>query len=96
MKTINDLAPGERGIVREITTPEAVRQRLMDFGLIEGARIEMVRTAPLGDPVQIRVLDTLLAIRKNEAGQVVVEMTGEHAHGGKAHRHRFGWKSKQR
>jgi len=96
MKTINDLAPGERGIVREITTPEAIRQRLMDFGLIEGARIEMVRTAPLGDPVQIRVLDTLLAIRKHEAGQVFVELTGEHAHGGKANRHRFGWKSKQR
>lgn len=96
MKTINDLAPGERGIVREITTPDAIRQRLMDFGLIEGARIEMVRTAPLGDPVQIRVLDTLLAIRKNEAGQVFVEMMGERAHGGKANRHRFGWKSKQR
>ena len=68
----------------------------MDLGIIEGAKVEMVRPAPLGDPIQIKVLDTLLALRKNEARMLLIESNGEFSHGRKAHRHRFGRKSKLR
>ena len=95
--TINDLLPGGWGIVKKINADDNIRQRLMDMGVIEGARVEMIRTAPLGDPIQIKVLNTLLALRKNEARSIIIDHHGEKPHGRKrAHRHRFGRKSKQR
>ena len=95
-KTVNDLNPGEWGFISKIKAAESIRQRLMDLGIIEGVRVEMVRPAPLGDPIQIKVLDTLLALRRNEAGTLEIECDGEIPHGRKAHRHRYGRKSKQR
>ncbi|MCE5252197.1 ferrous iron transport protein A [bacterium] len=95
-KTVNDLLPGERGYIYEITAPESIRQRIMDMGIIEGVMIEMVRSAPLGDPVQIKVLDTLLALRRSEASMLVIESVGETDHGRKRYRHRFGREPQQR
>jgi Fe2+ transport system protein FeoA len=46
--------------------------RLMEMGLIEGAEIEVVRRAPLGDPVQLRVGDYELSVRSSEAELVSV------------------------
>ena len=69
----------------------------MDMGVIEGVSVEMIRTAPLGDPIQIKVLNTLLALRKNEARSIIIAHHGERPHGRReAHSHRFGRKSKQR
>ena len=96
MKTVNDLLPGEWGIVKEIQASDLMWQRLMDFGIIEGVRIDMIRSAPLGDPVQIKVRDTLLALRRNEASMLILEWNGEKHHERQTHRHRFGRKSKQR
>jgi len=97
MKTLNDLEPGNGGLVLHLTGPEDIRQRLMDLGVIEGARIETLCCAPLGDPILVRVLGTVIALRRNEAAIIEVEPTdGESCGGGKRHRHRFGWKSKHR
>lgn len=46
--------------------------RLMEMGLIEGATVEVLRRAPLGDPLQIRLGDYELSLRKNEAALVDV------------------------
>ena len=92
--TANDLLPGEKGVVSEILASGSIKQRLMDFGLIVGTQVEMVRSAPLDDPVQLRVRDTLLAMRRSEANMLVIDRNGEQHHGGKPHRHRFGRKSK--
>ena len=96
MNTVNDLLPGEWGIIKEIHTTDFIRQRLMDLGIIEGVRVDMIRSAPLGDPVQIKVRDTLLALRRNEARKLILEWNGEKHHERKTHRHRFGRKSEQR
>ena len=68
----------------------------MDLGIIVGARIEMVRSAPLGDPDQIKVRNTQLALRRTEASTLVIDHDGEKHYGRQKHRHRFGRKSKQR
>ena len=95
--TINDLPPGGWGVVKKINADDNIRQRLMDMGIIEGAKVEMIRPAPLGDPIQIKVFNTLLAIRRNEARSIIIDHHGEKPCGRKrAHRHRFGRKSKQR
>ncbi|MFV0430946.1 MAG: ferrous iron transport protein A [Alphaproteobacteria bacterium] len=43
------------------------KRRLMSFGLIPGAEFKIVRIAPLGDPVQIEVMGSQIALRKDEA-----------------------------
>jgi len=91
-RTVNDLLPGERGFIHTIKGPQSIRQRFMDMGIIEGVGVEMIRSAPLGDPVQIKVLDTLLALRRNEASMLIIESDRELHHGRKKHRHRFGRK----
>ncbi len=97
MKTLNDVEPGETGLIARLDAPEQMRQRLMDLGLIEGVRVETLCYAPLGDPILVRVLGAVIALRRNEAATVHVELTdGEGSDGRKRHRHRFGWKSKHR
>ena len=95
IKTVNDLPPGSCGIIKQINTPDVIKQHLMDMGIIEGIKVEMVGSAPLGDPVQIKVLDTCLALRRNEARSLIIEYCGEVPHGQKTYRHRrrFGRKS---
>ena len=62
MKTVNDLSPGEQGVIDTINSPRNLKHRLMDMGIIEGVEVEMIRTAPLGDPVVIKVNKTLPAL----------------------------------
>jgi len=93
IKTVNDLAPGDQGVIFDIIAPLKIKRRLMDMGLIRGVEVEMIRTAPLGDPLEIKVHNTLVALRKNEAGFLIIEQ-GEKNHGRKRRRHRSGWKPK--
>lgn len=96
VKTINDLLPGDRAIITEIHAASSIKQRLMDLGILEGAEIEMVRAAPLGDPVEIKVHNTLVAIRRREAATLFIEKGTKGRYGPKRHRHRFGRKSQLR
>ena len=47
--------------------------RLLRMGVIPGAEATILRTAPLGDPMQVRIENTLLSIRKRDALQIQVE-----------------------
>jgi ferrous iron transport protein A len=79
--TISDLPCGAFGIISDIHVEGPVRQRLMDLGIIKGARVEMIRCAPLGDPVQIKVRGTLIALRKKEADMLHIEPSGDSLEG---------------
>ncbi|WCP67463.1 FeoA domain-containing protein [Vibrio tubiashii] len=52
----------------------AIRQRLLDLGLIPQTKIEFVRKAPLGDPLEFRVGATSVVIRTTEADTVIVRL----------------------
>jgi len=90
METVNDLFPGDKGVIVTINAPLNIKQRLMDMGIIEGVEVEMIRTAPLGDPIEIKVHNTFIALRKNEAGTLILDHHGVKRHGRKRRRHRFG------
>jgi Fe2+ transport system protein FeoA len=92
MQTMNDLTPGDSAVVTEITASGSLRQRFMDLGLFEGARVEMLCSAPLGDPILVRVMGTMLALRRSEAATIGIDeiQSGECQTGGKQHRHRIG------
>ena len=49
------------------------RRRLLELGLVPGTRVELLRVAPLGDPVELLVRGASLSIRKAEAGAIEVQ-----------------------
>ena len=50
----------------------SIKQRLMTMGLIPGTRVEILRSAPLGDPIAIRLRAYNLALRKDDAEKIEV------------------------
>jgi len=51
--------------------------RLMEMGLVPGAPVSVIRSAPLGDPIQVRVRDYHLALRRIEARTISVALLAE-------------------
>ena len=72
-RTLSALAPGERGRVTGIGGDQAAVQRLMDLGLIRGTTVEVVRRAPLGDPLEVKLRGFMLTLRRSEAEHITVE-----------------------
>jgi ferrous iron transport protein A len=64
---------GATATVTEIKLPPASRPRLMEMGLLVGTPVELVRFAPLGDPVEIKVRGYHLTLRRHEADQILVQ-----------------------
>jgi ferrous iron transport protein A len=66
------LPVGAAGTVAEIKVPPEHRGRLLEMGLLVGTSVELVRFAPLGDPVEIKVRGYHLTLRKHEADLIIV------------------------
>jgi ferrous iron transport protein A len=69
---LTSVALGTVATVAEINVPATQKPRLMEMGLLVGTKVELVRFAPLGDPVEIKVRDYNLTLRKSEAEQILV------------------------
>ena len=72
MPSLDQMQTGQRGRVESVTGQAALVQRLLEMGLLEGEEIEVVGFAPLGDPMEIRLRDYRLSLRRKEAAGVVV------------------------
>lgn len=66
------LPPGTKAVVTEIRIPPQQRSRLLEMGLLVGTTVELVRFAPLGDPVELKLRGYNLSLRKHEAELVLV------------------------
>ncbi|MBW3629999.1 MAG: ferrous iron transport protein A [Gemmatimonadetes bacterium] len=73
MRHLADLKPGERARVATVGGESDAARRLMDLGLIRGTTVEVVRTAPLGDPIEVRLRGFMLSLRRAEAEHITVE-----------------------
>jgi Fe2+ transport system protein FeoA len=62
---------GTSGVVVGYDAGAAVR-RFAEMGFVPGARVTAVRTAPLGDPIEYAVMESRVAIRRNDADRVLV------------------------
>ena len=71
---LTTLALGATATVAEINLPPASRPRLMEMGLLVGSAVQLVRFAPMGDPVEIKVRGYHLTLRKSEAEQILVKV----------------------
>jgi ferrous iron transport protein A len=77
MTSLDQLRPGQRASVKAIQSDGLIGQRLLEMGLLEGEEIEVLGLAPFGDPMEIRLRDYRLSLRKREAAQVIVHpLTG--------------------
>lgn len=74
--TLADLKPGQRGRVIEVECGTAVGQRILQLGLLEGTEVEVIRRAPAGDPLEVRLMGYSLSLRADEARSVIVEVRG--------------------
>jgi ferrous iron transport protein A len=72
VQPLTSLSIGASGTVSEIKIAPANRARLMEMGLLVGTSVELVRFAPLGDPVEIKVRGYHLSLRRHEAEQIFV------------------------
>lgn len=68
MLTLFDLSPGENGRILGFAKGDrAYRQKLLAMGLTPNTLFQVLRRAPLGDPIQIRVRDFTLSLRQQES-----------------------------
>lgn len=67
------IADGSTAIVRRLVLPRATARRLFEMGLLPGTRVRVVRRAPLGDPIELRLRNYSLSIRREEAALIEVE-----------------------
>jgi Fe2+ transport system protein FeoA len=70
--TLDRLSPGSQVQVQAVGGALAVRRRLLEMGLCPGVAVDVIRRAPLGDPVEVRVRGYLLSLRLDQASQVSV------------------------
>jgi Fe2+ transport system protein FeoA len=70
--TLASLKPGESGVVEGFVQEDELAQRLMQMGVVEGAEVEVLRYAPAGDPLEVRVLGYALSLRGSEAANVLI------------------------
>ncbi len=75
--TLDAMPRGINGRVVSVETSTAHGLRLMELGVVPGAPVRVVKSAPLGDPLQICVRDYHLALRRSEAQSITVAMSEE-------------------
>jgi ferrous iron transport protein A len=80
---LGEAHPGDRGVILEVRTPPAgstggvdpaeLELRLLEFGFVEGARVEVLHEGLLGgDPIAVKVDDMRVALRRGEAMNVIL------------------------
>ena len=70
--TLDQLQEGQRARIECLLGDDLVLQRLMEMGVLENEEIEVVGFAPLGDPMEIRLRDYRLSLRRGEAARIRV------------------------
>ena len=71
-RSLDLLEPGESSVIVHVGGDPDTARRLMEMGLVPGTEIEVVRLAPLGDPVEVRIRQVHLSIRRAEAARIHV------------------------
>jgi len=72
--TLDQLRAGQSASIESLSGEADLVQRLYEFGLMEGEIVEVLGFAPLGDPLEIRIGNTRLSLRRREAAVVGVRL----------------------
>ena len=74
IKKLSDFKIGQEGNITKVNGEGRLRRRLFDMGITPGAKVELKKKAPLGDPLEISLRGYELTLRKSEANLVVLKM----------------------
>lgn len=75
--TLDKLPVGKSGVITKVGGEGMLRLRLLDMGLIPRTHVTMIKIAPMGDPVEIRVRGYELTLRKEDAGFIEINESGD-------------------
>lgn len=70
---LNEMKPDNWGTIISVSGNNRLRRRLMAMGVTPGARLVVRKFAPLGDPIEIKVRDYSLSIRRKDAAGILVD-----------------------
>jgi Fe2+ transport system protein FeoA len=71
---LSQLKVGQKAKVLSLNNPQKIKKRLENIGLTVGTSVVIIRKAPFGDPLEIKVRDFYLALRKVDADKIQVEL----------------------
>ena len=72
--SLSALAPGSKGIIKQIEAKGNLRRRILEMGVVTGDDVLVKGVAPMGDPIEVIIKDYCLSLRKNEAASILVEV----------------------
>lgn len=75
--TLDKLHVGKSAVITKVGGTGELRLRLLDMGLIPLTQVSMVKIAPMGDPVEIRVRGYELTLRKEDAAFIEITESGD-------------------
>jgi ferrous iron transport protein A len=74
MPSLDQLRVGQHARILAVEGSDSLGQRLMEMGLFDGEEVDVVGVAPLGDPLEIRLRDYRLSLRRSEAARIQVQL----------------------
>jgi ferrous iron transport protein A len=74
IRTLDQLTQGQTARVKRVGGQGVVRRRLMDMGMVRGIEVELLKAAPLGDPLEYLLRGYHLSLRKIEAQVIEIEV----------------------
>lgn len=74
MTFLDQLKRGQRALIVAIAGEDALVQRLLEMGLLEGEEVEVLGFAPFGDPMEILIRNYRLSLRRSEAARITVKL----------------------
>ena len=74
--TLRDLKAGQSAVIEAVGGEGATRQHFLDMGVIPGAEVTLIKFAPMGDPMELRIHGYELTLRLSEAEQIDIRKEG--------------------
>lgn len=71
--TIDELEVGKDAVIRSVGGEEGLRNHFLDMGLTPGTEVTLVKVAPMGDPIELRIRDYELTLRIADAAQITID-----------------------
>jgi ferrous iron transport protein A len=72
--SLADVPVGSEVVLRHLALPRTTARRLFEMGLLPGSVVRVVRRAPMGDPIELRLRNYSLSIRKEEAALIQIDV----------------------
>lgn len=73
MKNLRDVPVGGKVVVKKLEVQGPTKKRIMDMGITKGVTVNVVKVAPLGDPIEVKVRGYQLSVRKADAESILIE-----------------------